>query len=125
MSSVLLAASTSLDELGIGSALGYSLLGFAIVFLALIVLWGIINIMASIFKRFKNRGAKAASAPAAAPAAPAAPSVPAGPVAPGSAGDLMIHDVPEKTAAILMAIVANKMNRPLNELRFISIKEVK
>ena len=37
----------------------------------------------------------------------------------------MIHDVPEKTAAILMAIVANKMNRPLNELRFISIKEVK
>ena len=29
------------------------------------------------------------------------------------------------TAAMLMAIVANKLNKPLNELRFKSIKEVK
>ena len=55
---------------------------------------------------------------------PAAPQA-APELAPGSAGDLMIHDVPERTAAILMAIVADKMGRPLNELRFISIKEVK
>ena len=37
----------------------------------------------------------------------------------------MLHDVEPKTAAMLMAIVANKMGKPLNELRFISIKEVK
>ena len=47
------------------------------------------------------------------------------PVAPGSAGGIKLHDVEPKTAAMLMAIVADKMNKPLNELRFISIKEVK
>ncbi len=46
-------------------------------------------------------------------------------VAPGSAGTLKLHDVEPKTAAMLMAIVANKTGKPLNELRFISIKEVK
>ena len=63
------------------------------------------------------------AAPAAAPAAPAAPA-PA-PVAPGTAGQLKTYDVPPKTCAMLMAIVADKMGKPLNELRFISIKEVK
>ena len=64
------------------------------------------------------------SAPAAAPAA-APVAAPAAPLAPGSAGKLKLHDVPPKTAAMLMAIVADKMGKPLNELRFISIKEVK
>ena len=45
--------------------------------------------------------------------------------APGAAGQLKLHDVEPKTAAMLMAIVADKMGKPLNELRFISIKEVK
>ena len=58
--------------------------------------------------------------------APAAPAVqPASPAAPGSAGELKLHDVEPKTAAMLMAIAADKMGKPLNELRFISIKEVK
>ena len=46
-------------------------------------------------------------------------------VAPGSAGQLKLHDVEPKTAAMIMAIVANKTGKPLNELRFLSIKEVK
>ena len=46
------------------------------------------------------------------------------PVAPGSAGQVKLNSVEPKTAAMLMAIVASKMNKPLNELRFISIKEV-
>mgnify|MGYP007119905786 CR=1 FL=1 len=62
--------------------------------------------------------ASAAAAPAAAPAVNAEP-------APGSAGKLKLHDVEPKTAAMLMAIVADKMGKPINELRFISIKEVK
>lgn len=47
------------------------------------------------------------------------------PTAPGSAGPVKLYDVEPKTAAMLMAIVADKMGKPLNELRFISIKEVK
>jgi len=46
------------------------------------------------------------------------------PTAPGSAGQLKLHNVEPKTAAMLMAIVADKLGKPLNELRFISIKEV-
>ncbi len=46
-------------------------------------------------------------------------------LAPGVAGELKLHDVEPKTAAMLMAIVADKLGKPLNELRFISIKEVK
>ncbi len=46
------------------------------------------------------------------------------PAAPGSAGQLKLHNVEPKTAAMLMAIVADKLGKPLNELRFISIKEV-
>ena len=57
---------------------------------------------------------------AVAPVAPAAAAT-----APGSAGGVKLYDVPPKTAAMLMAIVADKMGKPLNELRFISIKEVK
>ncbi len=44
--------------------------------------------------------------------------------APGSAGQVKTYNVPPKTCAMLMAIVADKMGKPLNELRFISIKEV-
>ncbi|MBQ4641589.1 MAG: hypothetical protein IJB47_03140 [Oscillospiraceae bacterium] len=45
------------------------------------------------------------------------------PTAPGSAGQVKLHAVEPKTAAMLMAIVANKMDKPLNELCFISIRE--
>lgn len=45
--------------------------------------------------------------------------------APGSAGKIKLNGVPPKTAAMLMAIVAEKAGKPINELRFISIQEVK
>ena len=45
--------------------------------------------------------------------------------APGTAGEVKLFDVADKEAAMLMAIVANKLGKPLNELRFKSIKEVK
>lgn len=53
-----------------------------------------------------------------------APAPVEAPTAPGSAGQLKLHNVEPKTAAMLMAIVADKLQKPLNELRFISIKEV-
>ena len=100
-----------------------ALLGYAVVFFGLILLMCVVIIMGKIFMA---KDAKAAKAPAAAPAAaaPAAVAVEA-PKAPGSAGQLKLHDVEPKTAAMIMAIVADKMGKPLNELRFISIKEVK
>ena len=80
------------------------------------------GVVALLGKAFVAAESKAKAAAAAAPAA--APAVTADP-APGSAGKLKLHDVEPKTAAMLMAIVADKMGKPINELRFISIKEVK
>ena len=68
---------------------------------------------------------KAAASAAAKATAPAAPTAAPKKVAPGSAGELKLYDVEPKTAAMIMAIVANQMGKPLNELRFKSIKEVK
>ena len=69
----------------------------------------------------RKKSAEPAAAPAAAPAAPAVMTAPA----PGTAGKIALHDVPDKTAAMLMAIVASKTGKPLNQLRFISIREIK
>ena len=66
----------------------------------------------------------AAQNPAPTPAVPVAQKTES-PAAPGSAGRIKLHDVEPKTAAMLMAITADKLGKPLNELRFISIKEVK
>ena len=109
--------------IGIGEAGVYALLGYGMVFFGLILLMIVVMIMGKFFTAKKEKPA-VAPAPAAAPvAAPAAPVE--APVAPGTAGQLKTYDVPPKTCAMLMAIVADKMGKPLNELRFISIKEVK
>ena len=116
---------TMLSSLGIGEAGVYALLGYAVVFFGLILLMIVVMIMGKIFVAAENKKKAAApvAAPTAAPAAPVAPTTPA--EAPGTAGQLKTYDVPPKTCAMLMAIVADKMGKPLNELRFISIKEVK
>ena len=105
--------------IGIGEAGVYALLGYGMVFFGLILLMVVVMIMGKCFTAKKE---KPAAAPAPAAAAPAAVEAP---VAPGTAGQLKTYDVPPKTCAMLMAIVADKMGKPLNELRFISIKEVK
>ena len=112
------------ENLGLLEAGIIALLGYAVVFFGLILLMLVITALGKSFTT-KSK-ASVASAPAA-PAPAAAPvAAPAEPVAaPGSAGKLKLHDVEPKTAAMLMAIVANKMGKPLNELRFTSIKEVK
>ena len=115
-----------LENMQIGSAAVIALLGYAVVFFGIVLLMCVMIVMGKVFvaKANKEKAAKAASK-AEAPAAPvaAAPAAPA--VAPGTAGQLKLHDVNPKTAAMIMAIVADKMGKPLNELRFISIKEVK
>ena len=120
---------SNLVNIGIMDAAIVAVLGYAVVFFGLILLMGVIIIMGKAFMaKDKKAAAKAAAAketlatvPVAAPAAaPAAPVL-----APGTAGQLKLHDVEPKTAAMIMAIVADTMGKPLNELRFISIKEVK
>ena len=115
---------SSLDNIGILDAGIVALLGYAVVFFGLILLMIVVIAMGKIFIA---KDKKAAAAKAAAEPAPAAETVPEAPkpTAPGSAGQLKLHDVEPKTAAMLMAIVADKMGKPINELRFISIKEVK
>ena len=108
------------SHLDIGTAGILALLGYGVVFLGLILLMIVVVVIGKIFIA---KDKKAALKTDTAPAEPVqeAPK----PVAPGAAGELKLHDVEPKTAAMLMAIVADKLGKPLNELRFISIKEVK
>ena len=118
---------SNLVNIGILDAAIVAVLGYAVVFFGLILLMGVIIIMG---KAFMAKDAKAAAKAAAAKeilaSVPVAtPAAPESPAAPGTAGQLKLHDVEPRTAAMIMAIVADKMGKPLNELRFISIKEVK
>ena len=110
-----------MENIGILDAGVIALLGYAVVFFGLILLMCVVTVMGKLFQAKEAKAAATAPAPTAAPAAPAVEA----PKAPGSAGQLKLHDVEPKTAAMIMAIVADKMGKPLNELRFISIKEVK
>lgn len=112
------------SDISVGEAGVYALLGYAVVFFGIVLLMIVITALGKYFaSKDANLATKAASAAQA--AAPVAPAAAPKAVAPGSAGELALHDVEPKTAAMLMAIVADKMGKPLNELRFISIKEVK
>ena len=114
---------TAMVDLQIGTAGLVALLGYAVVFVGLIALMVVILIEGKIAVA---KNAQAEASKAAAPAAPvAAPKPVLAAAAPGSAGEVKLFSVPDKEAAMLMAIVANKLNKPLNELRFKSIKEVK
>ena len=122
---------STLENIGIVDAAIVALLGYGVVFFGLILLMLVVMVMG---KAFMAKDAKATEAPAkaapatgstAAPAPVVAAADPASDAAPGTAGQLKLYDTPPKTAAMIMAIVANKMGKPLNELRFISIKEVK
>jgi Na+-transporting methylmalonyl-CoA/oxaloacetate decarboxylase gamma subunit len=123
----ILAANSALENISVADAGIVALLGYGVVFLGLVALMVVVILLGKAFVAAGNR--KKAEAPkAAAPEAPAAANTEAAkaaPVAPGSAGGVKLYDVEPKTAAMIMAIVADRMGKPLNELRFISIKEVK
>ena len=95
-----------------------ALLGYLVVFLGLVMLMVVVMVMG----RIMVARARKAQAAAVAEAAP----VEAAPVAeaPGTAGELKLYDTDPRDAAMIMAIVADTLGKPLNQLRFISIKEV-
>ena len=106
-------APITLGEAGI-----YALLGYAVVFFGLILLMTVVIIIGKCFIA-ADKKRKAQTEPVV-----VAPVVVEAPTAPGAAGDLKLHNVEPKIAAMLMAIVADKLGKPLNELRFLSIREV-
>ena len=101
-----------------GDAAAVGLLGYLVVFLGLILLMLVVMLLGKVMK---DRAAKTAQAlPCEAPVEKAVKL----PVADGTAGELKLYDTDPRDAAMIMAIVANKTGKPLNELRFKSIREV-
>lgn len=116
---VSLATKMSIGEAGVTAVFGY-----LVVFIGLALLMLVIYIIGAIFQA--NAKKKETSAAAIEETTLAAKTIaPEKLVAPGSAGHVKRFDVPDKEAAMVMAVVAYQMKKPLNELRFISIKEVK
>ena len=103
---------TLMEDISVGTAGLVALLGYAVVFIGLIALMVVVMIMGKVMSAKKT-------APAAAPAPKAAPVL-----ATGTAGECKLYNVGDREAAMLMAIVANKLGKPLNTLRFKSMKEV-
>ena len=106
-----------MGNIGILDAGIVALLGYAVVFFGLILLMIVVSILGKAFSAKDAKAAKAAPAEAA-PAAPAAPEEVF------SSGSLKLKNCDEKTAAMIMAIVADDSGIPLEELVFKSIKLV-
>lgn len=118
------AVTASGSKLAIGDAFITAVLGYAVVFVGLALLMAVVIIIGKVM--VSSEAKKKAAEPVKAPSAPApAPEKPKAPAAPGTAGEVKLYDTSDKDAAMIMAIVANKMGKPINELRFKSIKEVK
>ena len=110
-------------NLNIGENLLDAVLGYVVVFIGLSLLMAVVIIVGKVMvAKARKPAAEPVAAPAAAPAPAAKAKLPA---APGTAGEVKIYDTDPKDAAMIMSIVADKLQKPLNELRFVSIKEVK
>lgn len=110
-----------MEDISVGTAGLVALLGYAVVFIGLIALMVVVMIMGKVMSAKKTAPATAPAAATAAPT-PAPKAVPA--LATGVAGECKLYNVGDREAAMLMAIVANKLGKPLNTLRFKSMKEV-
>lgn len=113
----------SMRNISIGEAGLIGLTGYLVVFFGLVLLMLVVMITGKIMvaSQAKKKAAQNNVKEQEASLAVAAPKD----FAPGSAGQIKLYDTNEKDAALIMAIVADKMQKPLNELRFISIREVK
>ena len=107
-----------LVNISVPNAFAAAVLGYGVVFLGLVLLMFVLQIMGKIMHK------EAPAAPAPEPEEKAIAAAPA-PAAPGTAGELKLYDTDPRDAAMIMAIVADSLGKPLNELRFISIREVR
>ena len=95
-----------------------SLVGFAVVFAALIVIMYMVRLITVLSKIIGDGKPPVVSEQPPVPASAGPRLMPAA----GSSGEIVLKDVDEKTAALIMAIVADELRAPLNELRFKSIR---
>ena len=119
----LLTAATEINP-NTAALVGYIVMALALVLIAIVAVAVVKRVIALVKKSSSAAVAESDAQTAPAPA-PVLLNDENKPLAPDSAGQLKLHDVDPKTAAMLMAIVADKTGKPLNELRFISIKEIK
>ena len=101
-----------------------ALFGYAVVFVGLLMLMAVLYCMGA-FTKSKDKQTAEVKTEVPAETKPVPVQEIEKPVAKGSAGHIKLYDVPDKEAAMIMAIVADTMKKPINELHFISIKEVK
>ena len=108
---------TDLTHIHIGTAVRIGLMGYLVVFLGLFLLMLLILLLGRIVNR------KADKPQTAAPAIVLKPEI--GATGPSEAkGEVELYGVHPKDAAIIMAIVADGLGKPLDTLHFKSIKEV-
>ncbi len=113
-----------LRELTLGERTLTALLGYAVVFAGLLLLMVLVYAMGAIFKKLAAREKPLTPAPVPRTGKRSREPEPVGEPARGSAGEIKLYNVSDKEAAMIMAIVASQMGKPLNELHFKSIKEV-
>ncbi|MGN1195529.1 MAG: OadG family protein [Acutalibacteraceae bacterium] len=108
-------------KMGIGEALLTAVIGIATVLMILAVIALLIMLVSKVIRLIETKTAKAPEAGSTAsptntpPAAVPLPDT-------ESQGELILENVDEPTAAVIMAIVSNKSGIPLNRLCFKSIK---
>ena len=103
-------------NLSLGDAGIMALTGYLVVFFGIVLLMGVVYLIGKVMARKQ---------PTMQPAVQQSARQPQVAEAPGSAGELKLYGTDPRTAAMIMAIVADEMGVPVNTLRFISIKEVK
>jgi len=113
------------EPLPVGDNVLTAVLGYCIVFAGLMVLMAIVYAMGAVFKKLEARKKPLPAAPAPQIDEAKSEPEPVGDPARGSAGEIKLYNVSDRDAAMIMSIVASQMGKPLNELRFKSIKEVK
>lgn len=121
-----------MGEITILDALVISAIGFAIVFVVLIILMCIVMLMGlaadkghvitdkfpKLGKLFKKKGAESSAE------TDAADITAEQPLAAGTCGELTLIRTEERDAAMIMAIVADATETPLNQLRFKRIERL-
>lgn len=108
-------AEKAAEKSSLGEILLIALVGFVTVFVVLVVLMFIISLISKVFS--ENKPEKSVPEIAPAPAADENERV-------DSYTGVKLINVSDKDAALIMAIVADGLDMPLDNLRFISIKEV-
>ena len=128
---VILAALSRTDKVGVLDSVYIALIGIAIVFVVLAFLMGVLYLLGFIMSKTANFAEKhpkyAAFMQKLKPKkkkTEEAKEAEVADLAKGSCGDLVLINTSERDAAMIMAIVADTTQKPLNQLHFKSIKLV-